>query len=85
MTVRMHIDLDKVHLIVDGRRHRASLSSAPAPGEEIDMFCGLTDSVSFTTAPEQLVRTCWPCDLHYRRALGLAIPPTHHNSSGRER
>ncbi|MFI5586345.1 hypothetical protein ACIA5G_14985 [Amycolatopsis sp. NPDC051758] len=83
MAVRIHLDLDKLHLVVDGRRHRAGLTHVPAPGEVVVMFCGLADSVTYTTVPEQLVQTCWPCDLQYRHNLGFAIPPTHPGSATR--
>lgn len=49
------------------------------------MLCGLVEVVEYTTDAEKAVRTCWTCDLHYRRGLGLTIPPTHpgFTSSGR--
>lgn len=77
MTVRIPLDLNTLHLVVDGRRHRSKLDHVPAPDETVVMLCGLADSVSYTTAHEPGVRTCWPCDLRYRRDCGLPVPPTH--------
>lgn len=78
MTVRIYLDLDRLHLVVNGLRHRANLRRVPDPGDRVTMLCGLVEEVEYTHARETLpVRTCWTCDLRYRRKLGHAIPPTH--------
>lgn len=77
MTVRIYLDLDKLHLVVQGQRHRAALPRVPKPGEQVTMLCGLTDLVEYTTTPVGPVMTCWLCDLHYRRRLGFSVLPTH--------
>jgi hypothetical protein len=77
MTVRIYLDLDKLHLVVNGLRHRAQLTHVPDPGERVTMLCGLVDVAAYTASPERPARTCWTCDLRYRRNLGFAIPQTH--------
>jgi hypothetical protein len=77
MTVRIFLDLDKLHLVVRGLRHRARLARVPNAGDQVTMLCGLVDVVEYTTDAEKAVATCWTCDLHYRRSLGFTIPPTH--------
>ncbi|MCR6484023.1 hypothetical protein M8542_14460 [Amycolatopsis sp. OK19-0408] len=77
MTVRIYLDLDKLHLVVRGLRHRARLARVPKAGDQVTMLCGLVDVVEYTIEAEKPVKTCWTCDLHYRRGLGFTIPPTH--------
>ncbi|MFI5558521.1 hypothetical protein ACIA2T_04515 [Amycolatopsis japonica] len=77
MTIRIFLDLDKLHFVVSGLRHRARLARVPGAGDSVTMLCGLVDVVEYTTSAEQMVTTCWTCDLHYRRSLGFTIPPTH--------
>jgi hypothetical protein len=77
MTVQIFLDLDKLHLVVRGLRHRARLTRVPKAGEQVTVLCGLVDAVEYTTEAEKPVKTCWTCDLHYRRGLGFTIPPTH--------
>lgn len=77
MTIRIFLDLDKLHFVVSGLRHRARLARVPGAGDSVTMLCGLVDVVEYTTLAEQMVTTCWTCDLHYRRSLGFSIPPTH--------
>lgn len=77
MTIRIFLDLDKLHFVVSGLRHRARLARVPNPGDSMTMLCGLVDIVEYTTSTEQSVTTCWTCDLHYRRSLGFTIPSTH--------
>ncbi|MEV6873954.1 zinc finger protein [Amycolatopsis sp. NPDC051128] len=84
MTVRIYLDLDKLHLVARGQRHRARLARVPNPGDQVTMLCGLVEVVEYTTEAEKAVATCWTCDVHYRRGLGFPIPPTHPGfSSGR--
>jgi hypothetical protein len=77
MTVRIYLDLDKLHLVVRGLRHRARLAHVPNAGDQVTMLCGLVDVVEYTTSAEKSTKTCWTCDLHYRHSLGFTIPPTH--------
>ncbi|WP_410618808.1 zinc finger protein [Amycolatopsis sp. cmx-8-4] len=79
MPLSVLLDLDRLHLVAHGERHRAALARVPRPGDAITMLCGYTDLVEYTgrTADFVGVRTCWPCDLAYRRQLGLCVPPDH--------
>lgn len=78
MTVRIYLDLDKLHLVANGLRHRARLSRVPDPGNQVTTLCGRVEKVEYTSKPEGTpVKTCWRCDFLYRRGLGFAIPPTH--------
>lgn len=77
MTVRVYLDLDRLHFLVAGQRHRARLAHVPTPGERLVLLCGLADTVVYTDAPTRAAETCWLCDLKYRRGLGLPIPPNH--------
>jgi hypothetical protein len=79
MPLNVLFDLDRLHLVARGERHRAALVRVPHPGETITMLCGYTDLVEYTDRSADFVgiRTCWPCDLAYRRRLGLQVPPVH--------
>jgi hypothetical protein len=79
MTVRIFLDLDKLHLIANGQWHRASLRQVPQGGEQVTMLCGLVELVEYesTTARPPAVPTCWHCDLAYRQREGIAYLATH--------
>jgi hypothetical protein len=78
------LDLDHLHLVAHGERHRAALVRVPRPGEAVTMLCGYTDLVEYADRSSGFVgiRTCGPCDLAYRRRLGLHQPPNQ-SPSGR--
>ncbi|MEV6878878.1 hypothetical protein [Amycolatopsis sp. NPDC051128] len=79
MALTVRLDLDHLHLVAHGERHRARLSHVPRPGETITMLCGYADFVEYTDRSAGLVgvRTCWPCDLVYRRQVGVRVPADH--------
>lgn len=70
---------DRLHLVAGGERHHARLVKAPQTGDELTMLCGLSDVVEFRHASGELVgvRTCWTCDLEYRRQHGIEVRPDH--------
>lgn len=85
MAVRVFLDLDRLHLVANGERHRARLMRVPGPGELVVMLCGYADAVEYTHVPGEIaVRTCWPCDLAYRRQLGIRVLPGHPALEGRQ-
>ncbi|GAA4533897.1 zinc finger protein [Amycolatopsis samaneae] len=81
MSALIYLNLDAVHPVVDGRWHRARLTSVPLPGEKITMLCGVTADAEFERPREHAARgaptQCWDCDLVYRREHGIDILPQH--------
>lgn len=73
------VDLDHLHPVFDGRWHRVVLDRLPGPDEIITTLCGQRRPVRYGTPADRLpaARTCWPCDLAFRRANGIAVPPNH--------
>jgi hypothetical protein len=72
------INLDHVHPVFDGRWHRVLLRRLPQPGEEITTFCGRVEVVEYVSAPDAgVTKTCWACDLQYRRREGIPVLTTH--------
>jgi hypothetical protein len=79
MTVQIFLDLDRLHLIVAGQWHRASLRQVPRSGERVAMLCGLVDEVEYGAKQDSPVApgTCWHCDLAYRQREGIAYLAVH--------
>jgi hypothetical protein len=79
MAARIFLDLDTLHLVSEGLWHRANLGWVPHPGEQVTMLCGLVEPVEYDSisARPPAARTCWDCDLVYRRHEGFAVLPDH--------
>ncbi|MFD9890723.1 zinc finger protein [Amycolatopsis sp. NPDC059027] len=81
MSALIYLNLDAVHPVIDGRWHRARLTSVPRPGEQITMLCGVTADAEFEGPREHEVhgvpKQCWDCDLVYRREHGIDVLPQH--------
>jgi hypothetical protein len=78
MSARITIDLKHVHPVFDGRWHRLRLARMPAQGEQIITYCGVTETADFFTSPPDFIpQTCWPCDLVYRQEENIPIQPDH--------
>lgn len=81
MSAVIYIDPQSIHPVINGEWHRTRLAAIPAPGQGITMLCGVVATATFEPLDQRRAHgvptQCWRCDLAYRRAHGIAVPPGH--------
>jgi hypothetical protein len=77
MSALISIDLDSLQVVFDGRWHRVVVDHFPERGEQIVTYCGVTEVVEFAVGSPAYVKTCWSCDLVYRRQNSIPYLPDH--------
>lgn len=85
MTATVYLDLDQLHFVIGGVRHRPTrLQHVPQSGEAVRMLCGVIAEVEYGSRDPGAAPTtiCPDCDHDYRvrRGIPTRFPPAQRAS-----